>query len=77
MTGPLDAAAWCFVIVQFQKRHLLAHKLGIIDADYVSKTGCAGSLLGRKVTITDGDVRTLVADLRTLAERLYRGVPRI
>lgn len=77
LAGPLDAAAWGFVTAQFQKRHLLAHKLGIIDADYVSKTGCAPSLLGRKVTITDGDVRTLVAHLRTLAEGLYHGVPRI
>ena len=62
---------------QFQKRHLLAHRLGIIDADYVSKTGCAPSLLGRKVTITDSDVRTLVAHLKTLSGALYHGVARI
>jgi hypothetical protein len=77
LAAAIDDNAWCFVTVQFQKRHLLAHKLGVIDADYVSKTGCAASLLGRKVTITDGDVRTLVTHLKTLAEALYHGVPRI
>ncbi len=73
----LDAAAWNFVITQFQKRHLLAHKLGIIDAEYIRKTGSAQSLLGRKVTITDADVRTLVAHLRTLAGALVQSLPRV
>lgn len=77
LAGALDAAAWNFVTAQFQKRHLLAHKLGVIDAEYVSKTGCAPSLLGRKVAITDGDVRNLVAHLRTLAGALVQGVPRV
>ncbi|MGB3070460.1 MAG: hypothetical protein WBC18_18040 [Ottowia sp.] len=56
---------------------LLVHKLGVVDVDYVSNTGCAASLVGRKVTITDGDVHTLVTHLKTLAEALYHGVPRI
>jgi len=77
LASSLDYPAWSFVTEQFQKRHLLAHRLGIIDADYVSKTGCAPSLLGRKVTITDGDVRTLVAHLKSLAGSLYHGVARI
>ncbi len=77
LADPLDSPAWSFVTEQFQKRHLLAHRMGIIDADYVSKTGCAPSLLGRKVTITDSDVRTLVAHLKTLAGVLYHGVVRI
>lgn len=77
LASPLDAGSWVFVTAQFQKRHLLAHKLGVIDADYVNKTGCSPSLQGRKVTITDSDVRALVKHLRTLAEGLYHGVPRI
>ena len=76
LAASLEAAAWHFVTEQFQKRHLLAHKLGVIDTEFVSKTGCSPSLLGRKVTITDGDVRALVTHLKTLAEALYRGVPR-
>lgn len=77
LAAALDGGAWHFVTVQFQKRHLLAHKLGVIDAEYVSKTGCAPSLIGRKVTITDGDVRALVTYLKNLAEALYHGIARI
>jgi hypothetical protein len=76
LAASLEAAAWRFVTEQFQKRHLLAHKLGVIDTEFVSKTGCSPSLLGRKVTITDGDVRALVTHLKTLAEALCRSVPR-
>lgn len=77
LAAALNVAAWRFVTMQFQKRHLLAHKLGVIDADYVSKTDCSPTLLGRKVAITDGDVQALVTHLKTLAEALYLGVPRI
>lgn len=77
LASHLGSSTWSFVTEQFQKRHLLAHRLGIIDADYVRKTGCAPSLLGRKVMITDGDVRTLVAHLKILAGALYYGVARL
>jgi|JRYJ01.1.fsa_nt_gb ribosomal protein L44E len=72
----LSAADWSFVAVQFQKRHLLAHTLGIIDADFIAKTSASPSLEGRKVTITDSDVRKLVGHLRVLAEALHRGLPK-
>ncbi|CAB3665894.1 hypothetical protein [Achromobacter kerstersii] len=76
LSASLDAAAWIFVSTQFQKRHLLAHKLGIIDAEYIGKTGSPPSLLGRKVTITDAEVRTLIGHLRILAGALVQSLPR-
>lgn len=76
LTGPLDYAAWCFVTEQFQKRHLLAHRMGIIDSEYVSKTNCVPSMMGRKVSISESDVRTLVEHLRTLAGVMFHGVVR-
>jgi hypothetical protein len=76
ISSGLAANQWRFVCDQFQKRHLLAHKMGIIDSEYVSKTGCAASLLGRKVMVSEDDVRTLVANLKIIAEVLYRGIAR-
>lgn len=76
LSAGLDAAAWKFVAVQFQRRHLLAHKMGVIDAEYVSKTGCSPDLVGRKVPVSENDVRTLVAHLRSLAHALHAGIPR-
>jgi hypothetical protein len=72
----LDLARWRFVCAQFQKRHLLAHKMGIIDAEFIARTGASPSLRGRKISISEQDVRTLVDDLRQIANTLYRGIPR-
>jgi hypothetical protein len=76
ISAGLAAGQWAFVCEQFQKRHLLAHKMGIIDTEFVGKTGCSPSMVGRKVTVSEGDVRTLVSVLRSIAETLYRGLPR-
>lgn len=62
---------WKHVISAFQKRHLLAHKMGVIDESYLSATGEANEMLGRKVTITNTDVRSLVIHLKTLGKELH------
>lgn len=72
----LESAHWSFICDQFQKRHLLAHKMGIIDDEFVSRTGCSPSLLGRKVSVTEPDVRLLVGYLRIVAGNLFNGVAR-
>ncbi len=72
----LSAEQWNFIVVQFQKRHLLSHKMGVIDAEYVKKTGEAQSLIGRKVSITEDDVRLLAGHLKVIAENLFKGVNR-
>jgi len=74
ISSGLSADQWKFVRDQFQKRHLLAHKMGVIDSEFIAKTGCAISLLGRKVGVTDDDVLCLVASLRGIAETLYHGI---
>lgn len=77
ISASLTAGDWKFVSDQFQKRHLLAHKLGIVDSEFVAKTGCSPSLIGRKVTILESDVRTLIAHLRTMANALHRSITRV
>lgn len=72
----LDPARWKFVCDQFQKRHLLAHRMGIVDADFIARTGASPSTLGRKVSISEKDVRDLVSELRLVADTLYRGIAR-
>lgn len=67
---------WDFVVEQFQKRHLLAHRMGIIDDEFIRKTGTSPSLVGRKVSITEEDVRKLISYLMVIADNLFRGIPR-
>lgn len=75
IAGGLTTEQWNFVTEQFQKRHLLAHKMGIIDEDFVRKTG-SRIAVGRKVPITDADVRSLITSLKTVVKNLYSGVAR-
>lgn len=72
----LGAEEWKFVGDQFQKRHLIAHQMGIIDENYVQKTNNLPSLIGRKVSITECDVRNLVSNLRVIASNLFNGIGR-
>lgn len=72
----LDVAEWRFACEQFQKRHLLAHKMGIVDAEFLGRTGGSPALLGRKVDISDENVRNLVKHLRVMASKLYSDIAR-
>ena len=65
-----------FVKEQFQKRHLLAHKMGVIDEEFICKTGQSKSLLGRKVAISEENVRRLIEYLKVMAENLFKNIIR-
>ena len=67
-------ADWRDVLRAFQKRHLLAHKLGVVDEAYLAATGDSPSLLGRKVSIAAAEVRELVARLQSLGAELFRSL---
>lgn len=65
-TGPEE---WRAAVVAFQKRHLIAHKLGVIDQDYIDKSGDARAIVGRKIIVDANEVNRLVATVKTLAPR--------
>lgn len=60
-------------IQAFQKRHLLAHKLGIVDAEYIERSGDPEAVIGRKITISRQDVHQLISVVKLLAKNLYSG----
>jgi hypothetical protein len=72
MAAAIDSGNWARVLRAFQKRHLLAHKMGVVDADYLTATGDAPSQLGRRISTTGSEVRELVSHLQSLAETLFR-----
>ncbi len=74
LAGGIGPQEWQFVVEQFQKRHLLAHTMGVIDSDYIKKTGTSGQSLGRKVSVSEEDILKLSGLLNTLATNLYAGV---
>ena len=68
--GGLTDSEWALVIRCFQKRHLLAHKMGVVDEEYIQSTGDHTAVLGRKSLVDSIEVRALVAVLHTLGKQL-------
>lgn len=64
-------ADWKHILRAFQKRHLLAHKMGVVDEDYLSATDESSSLIGRKVSITGNETRELAGHLKALGGDLF------
>lgn len=64
-------ADWAHVRRAFQKRHLLAHKMGVVDEGYLLETGDPPSLLGRKISIATPEVHELVTTLQSLGGELF------
>ncbi len=68
------AADWEHILCAFQKRHLLAHKMGVVDEDFLLATGDSPTLLGRKISISASEVLDLVARLKHLGAGLFRSL---
>jgi len=66
----LSDSEYALVIRCFQKRHLLAHKMGVVDEEYIQVTNDNTSVVGRKSQVDSSEVRALVAALHTLGKQL-------
>lgn len=70
LTTLVSTKDWEFACRCFQKRHLLAHKMGVVDDDYLQATNDPKAVVGRKVHIGPDDVKCLCAVMRQLGETL-------
>jgi hypothetical protein len=70
----LSADSWMAACRIFEKRHLLAHKMGVIDADYVQKAKDPGAIVGRRVRVTKADVSLAIGLIETIGQRLFTGI---
>ncbi len=70
----LTAEQWQYVSRVFQKRHLLAHKLGVIDDEYVQRANDPGAVAGRKVQVSPNEVRSSIETIEILGRRLFGGI---
>jgi len=66
----LSPEEWKQCVESFEKRHLIAHKMGVADSAYVEKVGASRGVRGRKVAASSDEVRGLVQLLTLLASRL-------
>ena len=70
----LSEQEWSFISRMFQKRHLLSHRMGVIDEDYVAKADDPVAVLGRKVQVNPDEVQRSIAIVKRLGDRLYAGM---
>lgn len=47
---------WDALVRLFNKRHLIAHKLGVVDRDYMTKTGDPSAPAGKRVSLTPEEI---------------------
>jgi len=74
LSAAVAASEWRSACIGFQKRHLVAHKAGVVDLDYIVKTGTPRGLIGRKIAIKSDDVRALALTVREIALHLSNGL---
>lgn len=70
----LSADEWETASRAFQKRHLLAHKMGVIDEDYLRMANDRGAVLGHKITLSPMEVEACIVIVESLGRRLFAGV---
>ena len=61
---------WSLLVRCFQKRHVLAHKMGVIDEKYIATTDDPSATVGHKVGITSDEVKNLLDAVGTLGRGL-------
>ena len=69
----VDDETWKETVKTVQKRHLIAHKMGVVDSDYMRRSGDITAKEGRKVQIEVSEIRRLRLTMTVLAKRLVGG----
>jgi len=70
IASPVSPDEWNIVCCCFQKRHLLAHKMGVIDKAYIDATGDKTAISGRRIDIQSAEVEMLATCLEKIATGL-------
>ena len=65
---------WEKVCRVFQKRHLLAHRVGVVDEDYLKKANDPQAVLGRKIGVSHDEVIGAINLIEKLGKRLFEGL---
>lgn len=74
LTAPLSVEQSITLKRAFQKRHLLAHKMGVIDQEYVDATKDISAIIGRKVPIGAGEILEVVSTLKLIGQYLFESL---
>ena len=71
-----DAASMEALRRYFQQRHLLAHSQGIVDQDYIDRSGDRTYVVGQRLVILDDSVREFADLVERLGRKILETIPR-
>ncbi len=74
LASSMDVNQWDFLVRCFQKRHLLAHTMGVIDEEYIKKANDPKAILGRKIVIDADEVIQLTQILGIVGNDLHKNL---
>lgn len=77
LTASVAAEDWRAAVRGFQKRHLIAHKLGVVDRDYITRSGDTRAVVGRKIDVDAEEVKALAAIIRKLAPSMPESLAKL
>ena len=77
LSSPFDTDEWTNLVRAFQKRHLIAHKMGVIDDAYIAGSGDPGAVKGRKVALSPEEVAAVLPLVRRLGEHVQAELKRL
>ena len=66
LTAPFADEEWRLRVQGFQKRHLIAHRMGVADQAYITNSGDLGVVVGRKVNLDSKEVSDVLMIVRRL-----------
>ena len=70
IAGSLNEERWNEVVNLFQKRHVIAHRMGVVDQQYVNLTGDERIKVGRKIVVDVSEAEELTENLSVIAEQM-------
>lgn len=76
LAAGLEPDEWEFACRAFQKRHVVAHRMGVVDEAYLAATSDPDAVVGRKVPVVAAEVERLIAILRKLSTYLSDEISR-
>ena len=68
LSSTLTTGEWQSLVRAFQKRHLIAHKMGVVDQAYLAKAADTEAIVGRRIHIKPDEVRDLLQLVRKVAQ---------
>ena len=70
LSSEVTADEWRSLVRGFQKRHLIAHRMGVVDQDYMAKAADVEAVVGRRIHIGPDEVRELLQLVGRVARSL-------